>query len=41
LIQGLVVRAGDRAYLLVGSVPEQVLRSAMAQLRVSPPPVRR
>lgn len=40
LLQGLVARDGERAYLLVGTVPEQVLRQALAQLRVSPPPVR-
>lgn len=40
LLQGLVARDGDRAYLLVGTVPERVLRSALAQLRASPPPLR-
>jgi hypothetical protein len=40
LLQGLVARTGDRAYLLVGTVPQQVLRQALAQLKASPPPVR-
>jgi len=40
LLQGLVARTGDRAYLLVGTVPQQVLRQALAQLTVSPPPLR-
>lgn len=38
LLQGRVARVGDRAYLLVGTVPQNVLSSALAQLRVSPPP---
>jgi hypothetical protein len=40
LLQGLVARDGDRAYLLVGTVPESVLRQALAELRDSPPPLR-
>ena len=40
LLQGRVARHGDRAYLLVGTVPQQVLRSALAQLRIDPPPRR-
>ena len=38
LLQGRVARYGERAYLVVGTVPQAVLRSALAQLRVSPPP---
>jgi hypothetical protein len=40
LLQGRVARQGDRAYLLVGTVPQQVLQSALAQLRASQPPRR-
>lgn len=40
LLQGLVARVDERAYLLVGSVPQQVLRAGLAQLAADPPPRR-
>ena len=41
LVNALVALAGDeRAYLLVGTVPDDVLRTALVQLRASPPPFR-
>ncbi len=40
LLQGRVARVGDRGYLLAGTVPQDLLSSAIAQLRVNPPPVR-
>ena len=40
LLQGLVARVGDRAYLLVGTVPQDTLRRALAALSVNPPPPR-
>lgn len=40
LLQGLVARRGDRAYLLVGTVPQRLLRSGLAQLAAVPPPLR-
>jgi hypothetical protein len=40
LLQGLVARRGDRAYLLVGTVRQPVLRQALAALAAAPPPVR-
>ena len=41
LVNGLVALARDqRAYLLVGTVPEDLLRTALVQLRAAPPPFR-
>lgn len=40
LLQGLVARRGDRAYLLAGTVPQPLLRQALAELVASPPPLR-
>lgn len=40
LLQGLVARRGERAYLLVGTVPQSLLRRALAELAASPPPLR-
>lgn len=40
LLQGLVGRAGRRAYLLAGTVPPSTLRRALAELVAAPPPFR-
>lgn len=40
LVNGLVATVRDRAYLLVGTVPDPVLRRALAQLRLDEPPLR-
>lgn len=40
LLQGLVAHEPQRAYLLVGTVPPDLLDSALAQLRAAPPPLR-
>ena len=40
LLQGLVARDGERAYLLVGTVPQDLLRRALSRLRAVPPPRR-
>lgn len=40
LLQGLVSHDGTGAYLIVGTVRQQVLRAALAQLRANPPPLR-
>lgn len=41
LLQGLVAHSRDRAYLLAGTVPQDVLRQALFELRADPPPRRR
>jgi hypothetical protein len=41
LVQGRVVRDWRRAYLLLGTVPQNVLSTALAELRREPPPRRR
>lgn len=40
LLQGLVARERGRAYLLVGTVPQELLQAALADLRAAPPPER-
>ena len=40
LVQGRVARDGRRGYLLIGTVPQDVLSTALAELRRDPPPRR-
>ena len=40
LVQGRVARNGRRAYLLAGTVPQEVISTALAELRRQPPPRR-